>query len=292
MLEKIYNLIALKINKEGKGYQMVNQTVLDYLKRYSKEYKLEDIKNKIISSGYAEADFDEAVKILGLKPTIKTTPAATIKTIIPPKIKPQERLKKTSSFNFLRVAGIAGIFAIVLFFITSMLIILQFPLGLTSIIGSVSGLANLLFLSGFVALGKKYKKNLIRVLSIITIILEALILLFFVAYSNFPGIIPFANQVTSFIETISSQVTDFNTLLSFFTSNLVLFAVILGGVILITILLGILFGVGLLKLKADVKYARLAGILTILGFCTFILGIGIVFLAVAFIFEIVILLKS
>jgi hypothetical protein len=271
---------------------MVNQTVLDYIKKYSKEYKLEDIKDKIISSGYTEADFDESVKILGLKPTPKTTPTATIKTIIPPKIKPQEKLKKTSSFNFLKVAGIAGIFAIVLFFITSMLTILQFPLGITNIIGSIGGLANLLFLVGFVVLGKKYKKNLIRVLSIIIIVLEAIILLFFFIYSNFPGIIPFTSQINSFIETVSSQVTDFNTLLSFFTSNLMLFAIILGGVLLITILLGILFGVGLLKLKADVKYARLAGILTILGFCTFILGIGIVFLAVAFIFEIVILLKS
>ena len=43
---------------------MVNKTILDYLKKYSKEYDIEDLKEKIISSGYSEKDVEEAIAVL------------------------------------------------------------------------------------------------------------------------------------------------------------------------------------------------------------------------------------
>jgi len=46
---------------------MVNQVILDYLSRYSGMYKLEDLKNKIIATGYSPQEVDEASGVLGLE---------------------------------------------------------------------------------------------------------------------------------------------------------------------------------------------------------------------------------
>jgi len=46
---------------------MANPIVLEYLKKYNKTYGIEDLKRKIISSGYSEEIVEEALAELGLK---------------------------------------------------------------------------------------------------------------------------------------------------------------------------------------------------------------------------------
>ena len=46
---------------------MVNPVILEYLEKHSKKYKVEDLKRKIVSSGYSEKEAEEALANLGLK---------------------------------------------------------------------------------------------------------------------------------------------------------------------------------------------------------------------------------
>ena len=57
---------------------MVNETVVSYLKNYGDKYDLDDLKKEIVSKGYSEAEFNEALdffrkeggdKKMGLKPS-------------------------------------------------------------------------------------------------------------------------------------------------------------------------------------------------------------------------------
>lgn len=41
---------------------MVNLTIVDYLKSYGDKYDLEDLKKEIISKGYSEDEFNEALE--------------------------------------------------------------------------------------------------------------------------------------------------------------------------------------------------------------------------------------
>ncbi len=41
--------------------------ILDYLKKYSKDYRLEELREKIVSTGYSEEETDSAISYLGLK---------------------------------------------------------------------------------------------------------------------------------------------------------------------------------------------------------------------------------
>jgi len=56
-LENIYKRILLNlINKK-----MVNQTVLEYFRVNKGNYKIEDLKKKILSAGYSQQDITEAL---------------------------------------------------------------------------------------------------------------------------------------------------------------------------------------------------------------------------------------
>jgi uncharacterized membrane protein len=63
-------------------------------------------------------------------------------------------------------------------------------------------------------------------------------------------------------------------------------------IIVLIIVFQILFGVGLIKIGKDVEYAKVAGILTIVGASTLIIFIGSIILWVAFVFEIVMFFKA
>lgn len=42
---------------------MVNTVIANYLKSYGGKYKLEDLRSQIISKGYTEAEFNEALEV-------------------------------------------------------------------------------------------------------------------------------------------------------------------------------------------------------------------------------------
>jgi len=45
---------------------MVNQTIVEYLKNYSSQFPIEQLKQKIISSGYSEQEVNDAITLLNL----------------------------------------------------------------------------------------------------------------------------------------------------------------------------------------------------------------------------------
>jgi hypothetical protein len=45
---------------------MVNQTVVNYLRTYQSKFSLEDLKKEILSKGYSDVDFSEALASLGI----------------------------------------------------------------------------------------------------------------------------------------------------------------------------------------------------------------------------------
>lgn len=91
---------------------MANQIVLDYLKKYADKYKLEDLKKKIISSGYSNDDVNEAIKILGLEPKKEERKKIdlTKQNILPVS---QDKIPSVH-FPWMKVGAISGIFLIIL----------------------------------------------------------------------------------------------------------------------------------------------------------------------------------
>ena len=57
-------------------------------------------------------------------------------------------------------------------------------------------------------------------------------------------------------------------------------------------LFSILFGIALLGIRKKVKYAKIAGILEIIGGFTLIIFVGFILMLVAFVFEIIILKRE
>ncbi len=69
---------------------MVNQIVLEYLRINRGNYKIGELKKKILSSGYAQKEIDEAIAQLNLEgkgnvPTVSSTINKINKTNIPQK---------------------------------------------------------------------------------------------------------------------------------------------------------------------------------------------------------------
>jgi len=205
----------------------------------------------------------------------------------------QESLvRPDTSPRYLKVAGISGILIIV-FSVLSFIFGGVGPAGdsvqltiASFVFPLLVSMFSILFFYGFVILGKKYDQKLIRVVGLILMIFTILIIVFQIFLIISPSLV--VNEIL--VNKIVSQVQagfDFSNLIE--TLLLYLFIILLIG--LVYIILGVLFGVGLLRLK-EVKYSKLSGILHIIGSCTLIVGIGAVILFVAFIFEIILLFKA
>ena len=276
---------------------MVNQTVLDYLKRYKSQFKLEDLKKKILTAGYKEEDFEEAVIVLDLK---KVEPKKEVKPF-PISEKSDEEIKKMPhphKLRWIKFAAICGILVFVFSVIGG--ISSNFNLRFAGIFYLLSQVSLLLFFSGFIALGKKYDKTLIKVSSWIIIALNLLLLIFLILLIIFPNIgLNFVNnyfegsstELSAPLEYGSTQaITD--SLANVIYSLLFLVIGIVLAVWLIYMTVGILFGIGLIKLKENVKLAKLTGILIIVGSVLMIIGLGVLLLFAAMILGIIILFKE
>jgi hypothetical protein len=176
-----------------------------------------------------------------------------------------------------------------------------------SIVFSVLGLVfSFLFLYGFVIIGKRYSKFL-KVISVLMIII-------FVFYSicSFFTAGTFEKDLTNQLDE-KAKTIGFNSSQEFFEyidanpqgsedyANFLLkeiipivlpFILLMVSLLLITIVLLILFGVGLIKVGNDVRYARVTGILTIVGACTAIIFIGLLVLLISFAYMLVMLYRE
>lgn len=273
---------------------MVNKVIVNYLKKHKSKYPLSQLRRKIISSGYNPKDVDEAINVLGLrtlkKPIIKNVskPLVKSKIVSKPIVKKQGQSKVSfvgdSSKDYskwFKIAAISGILFLIL------PIIFSFFSGASSIISFILFLivviVSFFFYWGFVLLGKKYDSRLLKIISWIFIILLVLFLILQIIGLFSPG---FLENFLPKQNVSSGDIQDLAGALVGILLGVLIFAIIL------LIILGILFGIGLMKLKEKVAYAKAAGILNIIGSATLIIGVGVLVLFVAKIFEIILLFKE
>jgi len=159
---------------------------------------------------------------------------------------------------------------------------------------------------GFVILGKKYS-NLLKITSILIIILIVVFYLLMLFSATFfdKSLMPKLDEkvksigfgsATEFLDYISTNSTESQKYTDFMMQEVI--PLILPLLILflcyflISFVLCILFGVGLIKIGNNVKYGKIAGILTIVGVCTMIIFIGIFVWLAAYVFMLIILFNE
>ncbi|MBS3078948.1 hypothetical protein J4218_02400 [Candidatus Pacearchaeota archaeon] len=193
---------------------MVNKVVFDYLGQNYKKYNLEDLKKKILSSGYSQQDIDDALKVLGLEnsgaPIVSssTNPVFTYpgsvasanttnsslnaspvtNTVVIQdigKTEPKQSKFDLSKVKWMKIAGIIGV-VYILFFI--MFFIMGYFLGGSIFDGSsfiyvfigiflIMFISIFFFLYGFVKMGKFANSSLLSFSSKAYMILIILIIL-------------------------------------------------------------------------------------------------------------------
>jgi hypothetical protein len=171
------------------------------------------------------------------------------------------------------------------------------------VVYSFSMIASFFIYYAFYELGKRYDNKFLTVISIVIIVASILASLFFISgpmifseqITNMQNLSANANQ-TLYDISINTSLSDeqknelVKPVVGEIFSNLVPFFIVIGSILFCVFVLTILFGVGLIKLGDKVEYAKLAGILNIVGACTIILfGLGLIVLFVSFIFEVIIL---
>ena len=215
--------------------------------------------------------------------------------------------KTKNKLNVFKVSYLAGMMFIVLSLIGAILSnLLSSDLAIASSWSLVQGILvlvfSLVFTFGFYALGKKYNKTLPKVISIL-IIIFMLVSYFVGLFIVSPTSVDISNIVRdkatslgldlnnlgdSQIQTLGSALLSepgFMTLVLGLLGLLLLYLVVYG-------ILSIFLGISLIKLRKDVKYAKVAGILEIVGGATLIILIGFIPLFIALVYELIILFKE
>ncbi|MBI5803609.1 hypothetical protein HY450_00020 [Candidatus Pacearchaeota archaeon] len=177
----------------------------------------------------------------------------------------------------LRVAAYSGLIALVFNFLLVLIpegVITGSLFALFLVFSSALGV---LFLNGFVFLGDKFKSKLLSVMSWIGIVVGVLFTVF--------GLV---GALISAIGTARAQeivAEDAGTIFIFLIILWIVIALIAGAY-------SVLFGVGLLKIKNKVAYAKTAGILEIIAGATYFILVGFLVKFAAFVFEIVLMFKA
>jgi hypothetical protein len=181
-----------------------------------------------------------------------------------------------------KIAGISGILGFLL------AIVAFFPIGTTAkqsvILGAL--FLFLIYFVGFILLGKRHNKKLISVISWIFIILIFLSMIFIVTLMIKPDLINFSDFNSFKNDTSASDI--WNSIKGLGAKWLSIVGFVLG----LLFILGILFGSGFLKLKEDIKLAKVTGLLFLVGSIMILIGIGPLILFVAFVLSVVVLSKE
>jgi len=211
----------------------------------------------------------------------------------------------------LKYAFISGILLIlVLIFSVVLNILFSGNTGALQIVSIVQNVLTIIFtlyfFLGFIILGRKYG-NLLKIASILMIIL--IIGYYFLALfsAGFFGknlmlkldekvkSVGF-NSATEFLDYLNTNQLEAQKYSDFIIKEiipLILPIVIIVFVYLLIVLVAsILFGAGLIKIGGDVKYARIAGVLEIVGVCTLIIFVGILISLVAYVFMLIVLFRE
>ncbi|MFA5173918.1 MAG: hypothetical protein WC438_01930 [Candidatus Pacearchaeota archaeon] len=272
---------------------MADRRLVEYFRLHRGNYPLEALKKKVLSEGYTKQDVQEALEHLdNLSKENVPTMKATIKKINAENLgDPNEIGKKPVSVNslWMKLGGFAGILTLLFIILSSFFIDLS---GISNFLPIVlvlaGGVCMLFFYFGFVTLGKKYNQKLLGVISWIFIVFTLLFIFGEISLIAAP------NLINKFINLIPTTVNfaDLGSVMGLLFQTLIIFTISFLVLVLIFMILTILLGVGLLKLSEHVKFAKLTGILLIIGASTLVIGIGLLILPIAYIFEIVLLLSA
>lgn len=158
------------------------------------------------------------------------------------------------------------------------------------IITVVSMVLGILFLYGFVVLGKKFNVSLLQIMAWIGIVL-AIIGLVFNLFGSIAGLAANVSAQKDFdfdkekFENMSDEEAEEFAKTFIFIFIWVVISLFIGAYY-------VLFGIGLLKLKDKVPHAHTTGILDIIAGATMIIFIGFIVMMVSYIFKIVMLFEA
>jgi len=240
---------------------MVNEVILNYLEKYKKEYSLDKLKKEILSKGYSENDFDEAVSVMNSFENIDSN----------------EKISRSSSGNLLlKVSGIIGFLFFILGFLSVSLIFPKVYSYFSSTFGNIFFfLIGFLFLyvflllfyySGFFKLGSLTDSKFLKVSSVLNI----LFILIFVSLSSFlitQSLISSFGSLSS--PDFSANSFDFSIVKDSYPSIFYFLVISL----FLFVLLKILIIISLITIRKQVRFSFSSAILNIL----FILFVGGVF---------------
>jgi len=204
-------------------------------------------------------------------------PLDAISTPYDPK---EDSVMKTKSSAWFTIAGVSGLLGFLLLIAAGFL---EGVVNQSLMLGSL--FLFLIYFTGFILLGKRHNKKLISVVSWIFVILMFLSMILVVTLMVKPDF--------EFVSTAGiSGATSFNEFLDAVKAFGVKWLVVMGSTIGVLFILGILFGAGFLKLKKDVKLAKVTGVLFLVGTITTLIGIGFLILFVSFVLSVVVLSKE
>ena len=262
---------------------MVDKAVLDYLKTYSGQYPLDKLKKKLLDAGYSTAEIKEGISKLGIEEHQSSQ-----------RLKEPEKKDEYNSSGvkmngkWMYIAGIIGFVLCGVYLISFILGFFNiiFPLWLNIIIMIFS---ILIFISlffyyyGFIRLGKATKSKLIGFSAWATIVLLGLfvvlvIVMFIIGFSSDSFMLSgFATQTIDLDSSFhqdgmtgmqgqmsSEQMSgDLNSAIMNMIGGLLIFFGILLLFYLFLITIRYCFAIGLIKIRREVKFAGIAGILNL-----------------------------
>ncbi len=139
---------------------------------------------------------------------------------------------------------------------------------------------SVLFSFGTIMLGKRFKSKLLVRMSYIVIMTNILLLLFSLFPSFFVG-----NEALQSFDIKNPAFDQAPSSFKYFLSTFWIISIVLG-------IVSILFGVALIKISKNIKYAKSAGVLNIIAGATLIILIGYLIMIAAIIMEILLLFEA
>lgn len=265
---------------------MVNQVIVDYLRKYSGMYPLEALKQQIIATGYPSEEVDEAAAALGLKAK-PTEPVSGFQAL-------EQKNAYKKGFKWIKTAGIIGVVFLIIGILSSIAsIVIPFfytpeNIDPTALLKVSSFLSNpifiimiilliillpifaILFYKGFSKMGKFAESKLLVFSSRAFIFL--IILFVFLVIGLFVFLFIFGSAIASSLLNANSGGGGLmvGSAINISGVNLGLFGYVLLVSIFLFILFvflnTILFFIGLINAGKKVKFAKIAGIIGLILF--------------------------
>jgi len=217
-----------------------------------------------------------------------------------------KKFKSDKDNTILKASAICGILVFVVSVLSSIInqvFIGSSFLGIYSIIqGIIINILMIGFIYGFFVLGKRYNSKLLRIISVLIMVL--IIISYFASlFVISPVMASFSNLMQQKATSLGLDVNNLDDTQAKEFSQALLsdesFAPLVSSLIfplliyvLAMIILYVLFGSALIKLRDKVEYSRTTGILAIVGASLMIILIGFAVMIVAYVFGIVLLYKE